>query len=256
MGRLLKLIFCALSLTLILNVSTFALANDKFSWYCKRNTEHLQPEIDAEMRFIEEYNGYYVDKSALNSQEKVIYLTFDAGYENGNIQKILDILKEENVCGSFFILENLLNKNPDLVMKMVENGNLVCNHTASHKDISRLSFDELKNELETMEKLFREKTGRELAKYFRPPEGRFSRESIKNISDLGYKTIFWSFAYADWDNNNQMPYDKAFDKVMSNIHNGAILLLHPTSATNVAILPKIIHQLKSEGYSFKTIDNL
>ena len=256
MGRLLKLILCVLSLTLVLNVSTFALANDNFSWYCKRNTEHLQPEIDAEMRFIEEYDGYYVDKSVSDSHEKVIYLTFYAGYENGNIQKILEILQAENVTGSFFILENLLNKNPELVKKMVDNGNLVCNHTASHKDISKLSYDELKNELETMEKLFKEKTGREMAKYFRPPEGRFSETSMKNLSDLGYKTIFWSFAYADWDDNNQMSYDKALDKVMSNIHNGAIILLHPTSATNVAILPEIIHRLKSEGYSFKTVDKL
>ena len=139
---------------------------------------------------------------------------------------------------------------------MVENGNLVCNHTAKHPDVTKLSFEEMKDELETMEKLYLEKIGREMPKYFRPPEGKFSQESMANVQKLGYKTIFWSFAYADWDNNAQMSYEKALEKIMSNTHNGAIMLFHPTSSTNVKVLPEVIRQLKEQGYSFKTVDML
>lgn len=247
-----------LCLILVVSLLTLPISaqTNSFSWYCKRNLDHKQPTVDSEMRFVEDFDGYYVDRRYENSDEKVIYLTFDAGYENGNVAKILDILKEEKAVGSFFILETLLIKNLELVRRMADEGNLVCNHTSTHKDVSKLSFDDLKNELEGLEKLYKEKTGRELTKYFRPPEGRFSKESMENLQKLGYTTVFWSFAYADWDNNNQMPPDKALEKVMSNIHNGGIMLLHPTSSTNVQILPEIIKQLKAQGYHFKTLDNL
>ena len=237
-------------------ISAAAESNESFSWYCKRNSEHLQPTLDSQINFIEECSGYYVDKNCDKQGEKIIYLTFDAGYENGNVAKILDVLKEENVSGSFFILENLLTNHSALVKRMVDDGNLVCNHTATHKDVSKVTYDELKYELKKMETLYREKIGGELPKYFRPPEGRFSHESLKNTASLGYKTIFWSFAYADWDNNHQMDPEKAFEKVMANIHNGEIMLLHPTSATNVKILPRIIKELKKQGYSFKTLEYL
>ena len=238
----------------ILNVT--AQENTSFSWYCKRNKEHVQPVCDAEMEFIHQYNGYYVDKKYKDSTEKVVYLTFDAGYENGNVEKTLDILRKENINGSFFVLEDLLLRHSDLVVRMENEGNLICNHTATHKDISKLGYNELKTELERLEQLYKKTTGKEMSKFFRPPEGRFSLESMKNVCELGYKTVFWSFAYADWDNNNQMSPEKALEKVMSNMHNGAILLLHPTSETNVVILPEIIKQLKSEGYTFKTLENL
>ena len=255
-----KIIF-KIPLTLIcifalLCTSVSALADDGFSWYCKRNKSHSQPEIDAEMSFIEELDGFYVDRKYADSEEKVIYLTFDAGYENGNVEKILDILKAENAKASFFVLENLLTKHCELVKRMVNDGHLVGNHTATHKDISKLNYNELKEEVERLEILYKQVIGREMPKYFRPPEGRFSRESMKNLQQLGYKTVFWSFAYADWDNHSQPEPEKAYEKVMSNIHNGAILLLHPTSDTNVQILPRIIKSLKSQGYSFKTVDGL
>lgn len=256
MNKFMKLTVCILLMLSFLSLSVCAQSNGEFSWYCKRNTQHLQPEIDSEMRFIEEYNGYYVDKECIKRGEKVIYLTFDVGYENGNVEKIMDILSEEKINGSFFILKNVLIKNTDLVKRMVDEGHLVCNHTASHRDTSKMTFDEFKSELEAMENLFKEKFGREMPKYFRPPEGRFSLDSMKYAYDLGYKTVFWSFAYADWDNNNQMSYEKAMDKVMSNTHNGAIMLFHPTSETNVKILRDVIKELKAQGYIFKTLENL
>jgi peptidoglycan-N-acetylmuramic acid deacetylase len=232
--------------------------NEEFSWYCVRNKEHLQPKADANMSFIENYNGFYVDKNhSSTSAEKVIYLTFDAGYENGNIEKILNVLREENVSAAFFVLENLISKNPELILRMEAEGHLVCNHTAKHKDITKYSdINELKCELDSLEAKYTTLTGKEMKKYFRPPEGRFSEKSMDFLSKLGYKTIFWSFAYADWDNAKQPSVEYAKQKVFENIHNGEVMLLHPTSDTNAKILKDVILKLRSEGYRFGTLDEL
>ncbi len=233
-------------------------ASQTFSWYCIRNKEHKQPRLDDAVKFITDYGGYYVDANhGDNCEEKVIYLTFDAGYENGNVSKILDVLKKENVKGTFFILDLLLNKNLDLVNRMINEGHIVANHTAKHRDVSTLNTkEEFVKELTALEILFKEKTGKDMPKYFRPPEGKFSLKSMQYAYELGYKTVFWSFAYADWDNNNQMSNDAAIKKIMDNIHNGAILLFHPTSATNAAIMEDVIKTLKAQGYSFGTVNNL
>ena len=140
---------------------------------------------------------------------------------------------------------------------MADEGNLVCNHTAAHPDMTtKKTLAEFKTELEKLENIYREYTGRELSKYFRPPEGRFNNMTLEYAQSLGYKTIFWSFAYEDWDNAKQMPYSAAKQKILENIHNGAVILLHPTSATNAAILGDVIDELKSMGYSFGTLDDL
>ncbi len=252
-----------LTFTLIVLVFTSTLkidagAYDKsFSWYCVHRKDHLQPLADATISFIDNYNGYYIDKNhGNNDEEKVVYLTFDAGYENGNICKILDTLKAENVCGAFFVLGHLISDNTDLVARMFDEGHLVCNHTYSHKPMIGKSKDEFKTELDKLEMLCLEKTGRQMSKYYRPPEGRFDEESIKYACELGYKTIFWSFAYADWDNNKQMSGENAKNKILDNIHNGEIMLLHPTSATNAQILGDIIKELKNLGYRFGSLDEL
>lgn len=210
------------------------------------------------MTFIENYGGYYVDKKHDDEcEEKVMYLTFDAGYENGNVERILNVLKEENVKAAFFVLENLILKNGDLIKRMVNDGHLVCNHTSKHLDVTKCkTVNEFRVELEKLEKDFRECTGLDMPKYFRPPEGKFSENSMKFASKLGYKTIFWSFAYADWDNASQMSATKAKEKIMSNIHNGEIMLLHPTSKTNADILGDVIREIKSQGYRFGTLDEL
>jgi peptidoglycan-N-acetylmuramic acid deacetylase len=210
------------------------------------------------MSFIEEYNGYYIDRRYSDKDhEKVIYLTFDAGYENGNIAIILDTLREENVKGSFFILKNLMDKNPELVLRMEKEGHLVCNHTSTHVDITKLpDIDALKAELSALEAQYAALTGKPMAKYFRPPEGKFDRKSMQMLNELGYKTVFWSFAYADWDNNAQMSENNAKSKILENIHNGEIMLLHPTSSTNAKILKDVIVELKSQGYTFALLDQL
>jgi len=246
-------------LSVFLLLTTPVLAKDNaLNWYCVRNKEHKQPRVDAALSFIEKYDGFYVDRNhGDDAAEKVVYLTFDAGYENGNIEKILDVMKEEKVTGAFFILKNLILKNGELVGRMADEGHLVCNHTASHKDMTKCaSLEEFKAEVETLERIYTESTGKKLSPYYRPPEGKFTEENMKYAKALGYKTIFWSFAYADWDNDRQMSPDVAKQKILSNIHNGEIMLLHPTSATNVAILGDVIRELKSEGYRFGTLDEL
>lgn len=248
------IILCILSLY---PLNAFA-QTQTFSWYCVRNQEHKQPQADANMRFIEDLGGYYIDhKHSDENKEKVIYLTFDAGYENGNVEKILNILKDENVPAAFFVLKNLIIKNPELIKRMSDEGHLVCNHTSNHPDITKYQTkEELQAELDELEQLYEQTTGKTMAKYFRPPEGKFSEQSMSFINELGYKTIFWSFAYADWDNNAQMSADNAKKKILDNVHNGEIMLLHPTSATNASILQDVIKQLKADGYRFATLDEL
>lgn len=250
--------FCIVLIALLLLGVTFAEnTQTSYSWYCIRNKEHRQPRLDADLSFVEEYNGYHVDKNhGDNCPQKVVYFTFDAGYENGNVAKILNILRSENVPAAFFVLGNLIESNPDLILRMNEEGHTVCNHTYSHKSMVHCTEEEFAQELKRLEDCYYEKTGKTMPKYYRPPEGKFSRASIEYANNLGYKTIFWSFAYADWDNNRQMSPEAAKEKILSNIHNGAILLFHPTSGTNAAILGDVIKELKAQGYEFGTLDQL
>ncbi len=229
-----------------------------YNWYCKRNTNHCQPKCEPGMDFISQYNCFFLDTKLLDdSLPKQVYLTFDAGYENGNIEKILDILKQKNVPAAFFILNNLIKTNTDLVKRMTSEGHTVCNHTASHKDMSRIhDINAFSAELQKLENTYKEYTGLDMAKYYRPPEGKFSEENLQFASQLGYKTIFWSFAYADWDNKAQPSPEKALKLILDNVHNGAVLLLHPTSATNAYILDDLIDALQKDGYTFGTLDQL
>ena len=257
MKRILTFLIASLCIISLCSPKIFA-ADQVYSWYCVRNKEHKQPKADSQMSFVEKYGGYYVDRRYNeNSEEKVIYLTFDAGYENGNVSKILDVLKEENVSAAFFVLDNLITRNKELIIRMADEGHLVCNHTSKHLDVTKCkTIDEFRSELNLLENNYEMATGRKMPKYFRPPEGKFSQKSMEYAAQLGYKTIFWSFAYADWDNSSQMSYDAAKEKIMSNLHNGEIMLLHPTSATNAAILGDIIRELKTQGYRFGTLDDL
>ena len=227
-------------------------------YYVMRNTEHRQPALPPEFSYIEKYDAFYLDRRHGDSnEEKVIYLTFDAGYENGNIEKILDILAEKEVPAAFFILDNLIKRNKDLVLRMKDEGHLVCNHTMRHRDMSKILDPEaFAAELRSLEKLYSEEIGGEMAKYYRPPEGRFCEENLRQAQALGYKTVFWSIAYADWDNNKQPSEEEAIKKLLDNTHNGAIALLHPTSSTNAAILSRMIDSWRALGYRFGTLDEL
>ena len=250
--------FLSVLMVLIGVLGVNAVTEKTYGWYCKRNKEHKQPIADTSMQWIENYGGYYVDHNHdEHNTEKVVYLTFDAGYENGNVEKILDVLKDEQVTGAFFILSHLISSHPDLVRRMATEGHIVANHTASHKDMSKIEeIDAFEEELEALNSLYREVTNCELARYYRPPEGKFDEKSLYFARTLGYKTIFWSLAYADWDNENQPTTESAMKTLMTYMHNGAVILLHPTSATNAAILGDFIRELKKDGYRFGTLDEL
>ena len=253
-----------LKLLLVLLISSVFIvssyAKEPLGWYCIRTKDHSQPRLDSNLSKAEKYENFiWIDKknSSFDSDEKRIYLTFDAGYENGNIEMILDVLKEENVKATFFILENLIYSNKELVKRMIDEGHLIGNHTCKHKDMSKVADIEIfRRELVRLEDIYKEAFGVELSKYYRPPEGKFSLENLEWAEKLGYKTVMWSFAYADWDNGKQLSSERAFDKIYSNLHNGEIMLLHPTSSTNAEIMKTLITELKSKGYSFGRIDEI
>ena len=189
--------------------------------------------------------------------EKVLYLTFDAGYENGSTEKILDILKRQQVPAAFFLVGNYIEKNADLVRRMVEEGHIVGNHTMHHCDMSKLTTKEaFARELQDLEDLYRETTGKELPKFYRPPQGIYSQENLKMAKELGYKTVFWSLAYVDWNNDAQPSQEEAFAKLLPRTHPGAVVLLHSTSKTNAQILEELIGKWKEEGYTFGTLEEL
>lgn len=192
----------------------------------------------------------------IGKDEKRVYLTFDAGYVNENVETVTRVLKEEKVPAAFFILKQVVRENADLIEEWKDAGFLVCNHTMTHKNCARISAEELKRELVGLEDLYRETTGRQLDKFFRPPEGAYHRGVIDTAAECGYKTVFWSAAYADWDNENQMPPKEALSLLLSRTHNGALVLLHPTSQTNALILQDYIRALKAAGYTFGSLEEL
>ena len=224
-------------------------------WYFKKTYDHSQPPLDAPLSYVESVGGYYLDHAA-SEDDRVIYLTFDAGYENGNVEKILDALKKHDAHGAFFVLGHLIEANTDLVRRMAEEGHFVCNHTCHHKDMTTLGAEEFREEMTSLETLYREKTGCELAHYYRPPEGKFDKTSLLRAQKLGYKTVFWSFAYCDWDNNRQPAPEAAVENILTHTHNGMVILLHPTSATNAEILDTLLTAWEEQGYRFGTLDEL
>ncbi len=247
--------FISLMLGLSVLFSFVSSAAESSGWYIIKKGNNI-PDFPEDADFISEHSGFYMDKTCEANNEKKLYLTFDAGYENGNIEKILDILKEEDVKGAFFILGNLIVKNPDLVNRMADEGHLVCNHTVNHKDMSTLTKEEMLANLKRLEDKYKECTGKEMSKYFRFPEGKYTKDTVLISEEAGYKTVFWSMAYDDWDNSRQQSPASAIKKLLGTTHNGAIVLLHPTSSTNVEILPILIEEWRNQGYSFGTLDEL
>lgn len=250
MKKSLLKIISAVAVLSALTVSSSAAAS--YGWYCMRQKDHARPVCEPNMAFIEEHNGHYLGK---DPDEKVLYLTFDAGYENGNVAKILDTLKKHDAPAAFFVLDHLIKNNTELVKRMVDEGHLVCNHTSRHKDMSNMSDADFEAELRSLENTAAD-YGIPIAKFYRPPEGRFSEENLACADRMGYATVFWSLAYADWDNSKQPSHDSAKKLLLDNTHNGAIILLHPTSATNAAILDELLTEWENEGYRFGELTEL
>lgn len=223
------------------------------AWGLSFRQEGAAPVGNAGADALKKYDAAYLGDTG----EKVLYLTFDAGYENGCTEKILDTLKAHEVKAAFFLVGNYMEKNADLVRRMVDEGHIVGNHTMHHYDMSKLtSQDTFSKELTDLEALFQQTTGKALPKFYRPPQGIYSEENLKMAQDLGYKTVFWSLAYVDWNNDDQPTAEEAFEKLLPRTHNGAVILLHSTSQTNAAILDELLTKWEQMGYRFGSIEEL
>ena len=223
------------------------------SWGLSFRQEGSAPVGTAGMEQLRQYDAAYLG----DTREKVLYLTFDAGYENGCTEQVLDTLKKHQVSAAFFLVGNYIERNADLVRRMVEEGHIVGNHTMHHYDMSRLSGKEtFSKELTDLEDLFRQTTGKELPKFYRPPQGVYSQDNLKMAKELGYKTVFWSLAYVDWLNDKQPTREEAFRKLLPRTHNGAVVLLHSTSKTNAEILDDLVTQWENLGYRFGSLEEL
>ena len=223
------------------------------SWGLHFRQEGTAPIASAGADQLRQLDAAYLG----DTTQPVIYLTFDAGYENGATEKILDVLQKHQVKAAFFLVGNYIEKNADLVRRMVEEGHTVGNHTMHHPDMSKITDPTaFQTELTELENLYRQVTGQEMPKYYRPPQGIYSEENLKMARELGYKTVFWSLAYVDWNNDAQPTKEEAFSKLLPRIHNGAVVLLHSTSRTNAEILDELLTKWKDMGYRFGTLDEL
>lgn len=232
---------------------TQLLLEETENWGLGFGAEGAQPTGNVSAEKLKEYNAYYVG----DSTEKVIYLTFDCGYENGNTEPILDALKKHNAQATFFVVGHFLETAPELVKRMVEEGHTVGNHTYNHPDMSKISdLSSFQKEMVDVEKLYQEITGEEMVKYYRPPQGKYSTSNLEMAKEMGYQTFFWSLAYVDWYQDNQPTHEEAFDKLLGRIHPGAIVLLHSTSQTNGEILDELLTKWKEMGYEIRPLDEL
>ena len=223
------------------------------NWGLSFQEEGKTPVGNASIQELASMDAYY----AQDTSEKVLYLTFDAGYENGNTPAILDALKKHQAPATFFVVGNFISENKDLIKRMETEGHIVGNHTMTHPDMSKISTKEsFQKELSDVEKIYREITGKEMTKFYRPPQGIYSTQNLSMARELGYHTFFWSLAYVDWYQDNQPDPQEAIAKLTKRIHPGAIVLLHSTSSTNAQILDELLDKWEEMGYSFHSLNEL
>lgn len=254
--HLLAALFCAVLLVALpvcaLTADRTPTAANVTNWGLSFGVEGQPPVAGATAEELAKYNAYYLGKN-----EKVIYLTFDAGFENGHTPAILDALKKHNAPAAFFLVGNYLETAPDLVRRMAEEGHVVGNHTYHHPDMSAIATREaFAAELSATEEKFKDITGQDMPKFYRPPQGKYSEQNLQFAKELGYTTVFWSLAYVDWYQNDQPTAEEAFGKLIPRIHDGAVVLLHSTSATNAAILDDLLTRWEEMGYRFGSITEL
>lgn len=231
-------------------VQTSATSEKKIGWGIKRNNNHEQPDLGStNKKIIDTYDGIAIG----NSESKYVYLTFDNGYEAGYTSKILAVLKENQVPATFFITAHYLNTATDLVKQMIDEGHIIGNHTVNHKSMPDLTNEQIQKEVMDLHTAVYQKFNYEM-KYIRPPKGEYSERTVAYTNTLGYKTVMWSFAYDDWDENKQGRENYGKEKILNNIHSGAVILLHATSKDNSNILDSCIKEIKSMGYEFKSLD--
>ena len=223
------------------------------NWGLSFQEEGKRPTGNASIEELSRYNAWY----AQNTDKKILYLTFDAGYDNGNTPAILDALHKHQVHATFFVVGTLIREKPELIREIVAQGHTIGNHTMTHPDMSGISTKEdFQKQLQDVEILYKEATGKDMLKFYRPPQGIYSIENLQMAKDLGYQTFFWSLAYVDWYQDKQPTKEEAFEKLLGRIHPGAIVLLHSTSSTNASILDELLTKWEEMGYTFGTLEYL
>ena len=223
------------------------------NWGLSFPTEGEAPVGNASQADLANYDAYYLGDTG----QKVIYLTFDCGYENGYTEKILDALKKHHAPAAFFVVGHMIESAPDIVRRMAAEGHVVGNHTFHHPDMSAISQqDAFQKELDSLAELYRQTTGKPLSRFYRPPQGKYSEENLKQAEALGYKTVFWSLAYVDWNTDSQPTAEQAYAKLLPRIHDGAVVLLHSTSRTNAEILDELLTKWEEMGYAFRSLEDL
>ena len=257
-----SILFCSLligsgagKISSILNTEAEVLETsaESSSWGLSFQEEGKRPMGNATIDDLKQYDSYY----AADTAKKVIYLTFDCGYENGYTPAILDALKKHKVSATFFVVGNFINDQPELIKRMVEEGHTVGNHTFTHPNMSKISSKEaFSKELQQVEEAYQAITGEQMIKFYRPPQGIYSISNLKMAQEMGYHTFLWSLAYVDWYKDQQPTHEEAFQKLLSRIHPGAIVLLHSTSQTNAEILDELLRKWEEMGYHFDTLQNL
>lgn len=222
-------------------------------WGLSFQEEGKRPAGNASIDDLKQYNAYY----AGDTDQKIIYLTFDAGYENGNTPAILDALKKHQAPAVFFVVGNFIKDNPDLIRRILADDHIIGNHTMTHPDLPQISsMDAFQKELQDVEELYTSLTGEAMTKFYRPPRGIYSTENLSMAKELGYSTFFWSLAYVDWIQDQQPSREEAFQKLLARIHPGAIVLLHNTSSTNGLILDDLLTKWEEMGYRFCSLKEL
>ena len=235
-----------------LSQTTGATVLESENWGLGFGQEGQKPSGNASAAELQKYDAYF----CAQGDEKVIYLTFDCGYENGNTEPILDALKKHNAPATFFVVGHFLESAPEIVKRMVEDGHTVGNHTYHHPDMSQISDKtSFRKEMDDTASLFVETTGTDMAMYYRPPQGKYSTTNLQMAKELGYSTFFWSLAYVDWNQDSQPSHDEAFDKLTKRIHPGAIVLLHSTSKTNGEIMDELLTKWEEMGYTFRPLSD-
>ena len=223
------------------------------NWGLSFQEEGKRPVGNATIEELSRYDAFYAE----NTEEKKIYLTFDAGYENGNTPAILDALKKHEAPATFFVVGNFISENQELIKRMEAEGHIVGNHTMTHPDMSKISTQEsFQKELSGVEDIYKEITGKKMTKFYRPPQGIYSTLNLSMAKEMGYHTFFWSLAYVDWYQDNQPDPQEAIEKLTRRIHPGAIVLLHSTSSTNAQILDELLNKWEDMGYSFHSLNEL
>ena len=223
------------------------------NWGLSFQEEGKRPVGNATIEELAQYNAFFAE----DTEEKKIYLTFDAGFENGNTPAILDALKKHQAPATFFVVGNFISENKDLIKRMETEGHIVGNHTMTHPDMSKISTKEsFQKELSDVEKIYREITGKEMTKFYRPPQGIYSTQNLSMARELGYHTFFWSLAYVDWKQEEQPTHEEAMSKLLKRVHPGAIVLLHNTSRTNGEILDEVLTKWEEMGYHFASLEEL